>query len=335
MLEDKFSYYGDVNMDFLKDYGREISTPLFFNDQNYDVVLPKALFPETNDLYMFRVTKADFFHNGISRSLVLDNIIEKDNHCYYSVLDTRYYFSSKRINCLAIFKKRQKIVLDKDRQKIVSINNYNNNFLLDPPTFKLEFNNLDTYGYFSSAINTGVKDFFITYFKYEDLLEVVPFGKKREFTLSEIETNSILLRKLTKFSTKFNRVKIQPIIENTKRTILVRTLGSRPGDADYFHINSNFRSHLRQEIEKKSLKKSKSFKINGKFLKEGLYLIDKENVYLNNKVKNLDKIKYELGDSANVERYKVISSEYVKKYYKLIDNDFYEEAFLEVFRPIW
>ena len=54
--------------------------------------------------------------------------------------------------------KKTKIVLDKDEQKIVSINNHNNNFLTDPPTFKLEFNNLYTYGFFNAHKFFGCMD---------------------------------------------------------------------------------------------------------------------------------------------------------------------------------
>ena len=335
MLEDQFSYYGEVDLDFLRDYRREITAPLFFNDQSFEVDLPKPIFPNSDDLYLFRVTKAEFIRDGFKRSLTLDEVIEKEKNCYFSILETNYFVSSKKINCLAYVKKRKKVVLDDDQREIVSINNHNNNFLIDPPTFKLEFNNLNTSGYYSSKLNSESKNFFISFFNYKDLLEVIPYKSRGEVVLKEIDRNFLNLTKLTKINTHFKKTKSSPVIESKKRKVLVRSLGSRVGDADYFTVSSDLRSYLRQDTSSKYLKKSRSFKINESTLEVGPYLVEKDNEFINNKVKKLKKKKYQLGDSANVERYMVISSDYVKKYYSHIEDDHYEQAFLEVFLPNW
>ena len=77
------------------------------------------------------------------------------------------------------------------------------------------------------------------------------------------------------------------------------------------------------------------FKINEVFLESKSYLFKDNKSIIKNEGKKLRKKVYQLGDTANVEKYLVISPDHVKKENVWLENDSYEEAFLEVFLPIW
>ena len=79
----------------------------------------------------------------------------------------------------------------------------------------------------------------------------MPYFLKSNLVLSEAIKNNIQLPKLSKINTRVRRVKKFSKFKKDRREILVRELGSRPGDAVYYHIPSDlvyFESYGREEV---------------------------------------------------------------------------------------
>jgi hypothetical protein len=335
VLAGNFTSFGEININFLRDFGREIILPLFINDQTFSVRLPRPLDTTSGNQYIFFVENAELEIRGRKVILSLEKEIKGKRHCYYSLEGEKVYKSSIGLNCMSLIKKKHKVVLDYFGENIVSVNQKNNYFLKDLPSYKLRRNNLNSFGFFHEKFSPNKKDFYLMSFKYRDLIDLIPYKRNKNEKLIGTVANNVRVIKLAKLNVSVKKIKTTARIKKRKRYITVRSLGSRPGDVEYFSKSSDLYYYDGQREESINTQKSKIFKLSGAQLESKRYLVESENIFIQNKASKLRKKEYEIGDSLKLGGYMIISNDYKKRQKKYFVNDTYEVVFLETFLPSW